>query len=199
MVTFEKICYTNHRVTYIKHFGGRKMKKFFKFGCLGIIALIVIGIIAAVVGGGDSEEVKKEKAKTYKINEVVKGKKVDVTVTKVEEKSSVGPEIVKKTASDGGTIVAVQYNMKNTSDKPVGSFSLPTVQLVDEKGTKYDSDVEASASYATETNIDNSKVLSDLNPDIQVTGTKAFEVSKEKYGAGKWYLLIDGDYKVEIK
>ncbi|MED0959566.1 hypothetical protein [Bacillus paramycoides] len=30
------------------------MKKFFKFGCLGIIALIIIGIIAAVAGGGDS-------------------------------------------------------------------------------------------------------------------------------------------------
>ncbi|MEH7460110.1 hypothetical protein CON65_11420 [Bacillus pseudomycoides] len=175
------------------------MKKFFKFGCLGIIALVVIGIVVAVAGGGDSEETKTEKAKTYKVNEVVKAKKVDVTVTKVEEKASVGPGIVKKDASNGGTIVAVQYNMKNTSDKPVNSFSLPTIQLVDEKGTKYDADVEASASYATETNIDNSKVLSDLNPDIQVTGTKAFEVSKEKYGAGKWYLLIDGDYKVEIK
>ncbi|CAM3868535.1 hypothetical protein BAMO111457_04130 [Bacillus mobilis] len=33
------------------------MKKFFKFGCLGIIA--------AVVGGGDSEEVKKRKSQNF--------------------------------------------------------------------------------------------------------------------------------------
>ncbi|WP_052658758.1 DUF4352 domain-containing protein [Bacillus thuringiensis] len=176
------------------------MKKFFKFGCLGIIALIVIGIIIAVAGGGsDSSDSAKEKGKTYKLNEVVQTKKVSVTVTKVEEKSSVGNEFLKKEASNGGTLVAVQYNMKNTSDKPVNSFSLPNVQLVDEKGTKYDADVDASGSYAAETKIDNSKILSDLNPDIEVTGTKAFEVSKEKYGKGKWYLLIDGDYKVEIK
>ncbi len=32
------------------------MGKIFKFGCLGIIVLFVIGIIAMVAGGGDSTE-----------------------------------------------------------------------------------------------------------------------------------------------
>lgn len=35
------------------------MGKIFKFGCLGIIGLIVLGVIAAALGGGDD---KKEKA-----------------------------------------------------------------------------------------------------------------------------------------
>jgi hypothetical protein len=38
------------------------MGKIFKFGCLGIIALIVFGAIGAALGGGDDD--KKEKAST---------------------------------------------------------------------------------------------------------------------------------------
>ncbi|MDA2732895.1 DUF3862 domain-containing protein [Bacillus cereus] len=38
------------------------MGKIFKFGCLGIIALIVLGAIGAAMGGGDDD--KKEKAST---------------------------------------------------------------------------------------------------------------------------------------
>jgi hypothetical protein len=38
------------------------MGKIFKFGCLGIIALIVLGAIGAALGGGDDD--KKEKAST---------------------------------------------------------------------------------------------------------------------------------------
>ena len=77
-------------------------------------------------------------------------------------------------------------------------FSYPTVSLVDEKGTEYSSDIDASSSYAVETNIDNSKVLSDLNPDISVTDTAVYEVSKEKFAQGKWYIQL-GDSKVQLK
>ncbi|PGB21675.1 hypothetical protein COM06_30045 [Bacillus toyonensis] len=38
------------------------MGKIFKFGCLGFIALIVLGAIGAAMGGGDDD--KKEKAST---------------------------------------------------------------------------------------------------------------------------------------
>lgn len=146
------------------------------------------------------ETVKQEtKEKIYKLNEAVKTKKIEVTLTNVEEKTTVGNQYIKKDVSEGGTFLAIYYTMKNISDKPVSVFSFPSVRLIDEKGTKYDSDVDATSKYAVEAKVDNSKVASDLNPDIQVTKTKVFEISKEKYNSGKWHLLIDGKYKVEIK
>jgi len=146
------------------------------------------------------ETVKQEtKEKIYKINEAVKTKKIEVTLTNVEEKTTVGNQYIKKDVSEGGTFLAIHYTMKNISDKPVSMFSFPSVRLIDEKGTKYDSDIDATSKYAVEAKVDNYKVASDLNPDIQVTKTKVFEISKEKYNSGKWHLLIDGKYKVEIK
>ncbi|MBR8646362.1 hypothetical protein KEH51_29245, partial [[Brevibacterium] frigoritolerans] len=88
--------------------------------------------------------------------------------------------------------------MKNVSDEPVGMFDYPTLNLVDEKGTKYESDIDASSNYTVETGIDNSKILSDLNPDISVTDTQVYEISKEKFATGKWYIQV-GDAKVQIK
>jgi len=142
---------------------------------------------------------KKEAAKTYAINDVVKAKTVEVSVTGVETKEMVGNEYVNKSVSDGGIFVAVNYTLKNVGDKPVNSFSLPTINLVDDKGTKYDFDLDASSNYAMEKGTDNTKALSDLNPGISVSGSHVFEVSKELYESGNWYALINGVQKVSIK
>lgn len=57
---------------------------------------------------------------------------------------------------------------------------------------------DASGSYAVETKIDDSKILSDLNPGITVTGTEVYEISKDAFAKGKWYIQV-GDQKVQIK
>ena len=88
--------------------------------------------------------------------------------------------------------------MKNVSDEPVGMFDYPTIKLVDEKGTEYTSDIDASSSYAIETDIDNSKVLSDLNPGISITDTEVYEISQESFASGQWFIEIDGQ-KIQIK
>ncbi|PEA25866.1 hypothetical protein CN984_11950 [Bacillus cereus] len=176
-------------------------------------AVVVVGMIGGAMGGGGSDDVSttptspstkteqtsKKEEKVYKVGDVVKTGKVEASVTKFEEKDSVGSQYISKKASDGGTFVTIQYTMKNVSDKPLNAFSMPSVKLVDEKGTKYDFDVEASTNYSMETDVDNSKAISDLNPDISVTSAKAFEISKDKFNTGKWYIVIDGKHKVEIK
>ena len=106
----------------------------------------------------------------YKLNEVVKVDKAEVTVTKIEEKSVIGDlDFLGKEASEGATLVGVQYKLKNASDEPMGMFDQPVIKLVDEKGTKYDSDIDASSAYAAEADIDDSKILSDSHPGITVT------------------------------
>lgn len=169
-------------------------------------AIILIAIIGSAIGGGNDTDTATEgnneqaaEETVYKIGDVVKADKAEVTVTKYEEKDVIGdPEFLGKKASEGATLVGVQYKIKNVSDEPIGAFEYPTINLVDEKGTKYDSDIDASAAYATETGIDNSKIMSDLNPGITVTGTDVYEISKEQFAKGKWFIQI-GDAKVQIK
>ncbi|MBQ0140969.1 MAG: DUF4352 domain-containing protein [Kurthia sp.] len=174
-------------------------------------AIIVLVVLGSAFGSGDEESATSgdnatagesvKKDKVYAVNKpVVINKKAEVVVTKVEELSVIGdPEFLGHEASDGGTLVAIQTTVKNISDEPIGSFSTPTFELVDEKGTSYDSDISASSAYAVETDIDNSKILSDLNPGITVNDVQVYEVSKESYAKGKWYIEISGKEKVKIK
>lgn len=197
------------------HCGKDQRNWFMRHKILSFIgAIIVLTIIVNALGGGDDDtttdkntasdtasESKNEQAveeKVYTIGDVIPADQLEVTVSKFEEKSTVGNEYVNKKASEGGTFVAIQYSMKNVSDEPVGMFDYPTLNLVDEKGTKYDSDIDASSNYAVETNIDNSKIMSDLNPGISVTDTQVYEISKESFAQGKWFIQI-GDQKVQIK
>ncbi|AOC92964.1 uncharacterized protein BARD7_03525 [Bacillus amyloliquefaciens] len=87
----------------------------------------------------------------------------------------------------------------HVSNKPLSSFSIPRAKLADSKGTSYDSDIDASSSYATETKVDTSKILSDLNPNIKVTDVKAFEVDKDAYAKGTWKLKLNNNVEVKIK
>ncbi|MBS8266532.1 DUF4352 domain-containing protein [Mesobacillus boroniphilus] len=182
-------------------FGRHKILSF-----IGILMLFVI--VGTALGGGEeasneggsaataSAPAKEEKL--YKVGEAVPADKVEITVTKFEEKDQVGNEFVNKAVSEGGTFVAIQYKIKNSSKKPVGMFDYPSVRLVDEEGIEYDSDIDASSNYALETNVDNAKIASDLNPGITVTDTKVFEVSKENFDAGIWFIKV-GDERIQLK
>lgn len=177
---------------------------FMRHKIMTFIGAIILLVIVVNMGGGSGDEKvtatnKTEKDTVYNVGDTIKAKKLEVTVTKFEEMDQIGdPSFLGKKASDGGTLVAIQYTMKNVSDEPVGMFSYPSVNLVDEKGTKYDSDIDGTSAYAVETKIDNSKMFSDLNPDISVTSVKVYEVSKTKFAEGTWFIKI-GDSKVKIK
>ncbi|MFC5466839.1 DUF4352 domain-containing protein [Lederbergia graminis] len=166
-----------------------------------IAAIIVLGIIGSALGGGDEDtntatenqstgSNEKTEPKVYAIGEPVPADKLEVTITKVDEKLKIGSQYFNKEAAEGGTFLAIEYTLKNISDEPVGMFDYPQVTLVDEKGTEYKPDIEASTMYAVDIDKDNSKVLSDLNPDISVTDSDVYEISKDRYAQGKWFLEI---------
>ncbi len=184
-------------------------------------AIVIISIISSLGSEGEETETASTTAKTevadtketaetkeapkeepketiYKLNDVVATDKVEVVLTKVEELSKVGNEYVNKKASDGGTFVAIQYTIKNITKEPIGAFSLPTATLLDENEVEYDSDIDATSNYSIQTDIDNSKIMSDLNPNIKVTDIKVFEISKESYATGKWFVDVDGQ-KIQVK
>lgn len=118
-----------------------------------------------------------------------------MTIQPVKVRRSVGGEYFKSTPAEGAIYVVVQYSYKNISDKPIGTFSKPSFNLVDANGVKYDSDAGASGSLATELKL-SEKVLSDLNPGITVKGADAYEISKESWEAKGWNVLVKADKKV---
>ena len=146
-----------------------------------------------------ADETKPEELEVKKLNEAVAVGDFEYTVTKMETLTSLGNEYVSKDVSDGGVFVAIQYTIKNTGKEPAHFLSYPSTNLMDSEGTIYSSDVEASTNYATQTNIDNSKIISDLNPGISVTETSVYEVAESSFADGEWFFTIDKNAKVKIK
>jgi len=135
-----------------------------------------------------------EQVKTYQVNEPISSNDMELVITSVEERTVVGGEYFNEHASEGGTLIVVQWQYKNTSDKPIGTFSQPSIKLADAKGTEYSKDLGKSSSYTTEIDLDR-KILSDLNPGITVKDADVFEVSKEEYSKGGWSVIIKADGK----
>lgn len=183
------------------------MKKIIKWIGIGFVVLVVIGAIAGGSGdksnntSSDSGSQKITQAeKNYTVGESISSDKLEIIVTNTEERSQVGNQYLNEKASEGATLLAVTWKVKNVSDKPVGSFSQPTIKLVDSNGTEYEWDLGKSSTYATEQDLD-TKVLSDLNPGITTTGAKVFEISKEAFAQGGWkikFQVSGKSYYVEL-
>jgi len=166
--------------------------------------LVIFGMVGSMMGGGKNNSTNStnttgatETDVTYKVGEPIKTGKFEFIITSVEERSVVGSQYFEKKPSEGGTFVAVQYQYKNITNEPIGSFSTPTIKLVDKNGTEYSSDAGASGNFATELNLDR-KILSDLNPGITVKDAAIFEVSKEAYANSGWSLAVKADKDIIV-
>lgn len=180
-----------------------------------ITGIIVLSIIGVLGNTADKDSATTDTAKSSttattakvpaekkeqpvsKVGDVIKTDKFEITITAIQEKTKVGGEFLEISPSEGGIYVTVQWQYKNISEKPIGSFSLPTITLLDKNKTKYNSDIDASIRFSTDIKVD-SKVLSDLNPGITVKDGSVFEVSKESYKKGGWNLLIDSDKDINV-
>jgi len=175
----------------------------------GILAIILIGAISSAGGSKNTNTSNstsstvsnsKQEQKTYKIGEVINTGTFEITAVSANQKTVVGGQYLNEKASEGATLLAVNWKYKNISDKPASSYSQPSVKLVDSNGTEYEWDLGKSSTYAVEQKID-SKVVSDLNPGITVNDAKVFEVSKESYAKSGWKLkfTVSGkEFMVEL-
>lgn len=133
----------------------------------------------------------------YPIGDTIKTDKFEITVQSVRTLTSIPDSLGgdPNRPADGGVYVAVRWKYKNISNKPIGSFSTPSIELVDKAGTTYDTDVGASSDYAAEVG-DTEKLVSDVNPGISINSSDVFEVSKSLYDPSTWRLLVDADDNV---
>jgi hypothetical protein len=190
---------------------GAPIKK--KTGCLmmivyGFVGLIALAIIGSLLSGGSKSSNRSSGGSTsqanpanqpaeHKVGDTFSSGGVEITITKVEIRTSVGGDMFKSTPAEGGQYIAVQWKYKNISTKPISSFDTPSLHLIDPQDVKYDRDSGASGSYATELNL-TEKVLSDLNPGISVTAASIFEVGKTAFDQSKWKLLVKGDTEEKV-
>lgn len=168
--------------------------------------LVGLSILGAVVGDSESGSSHVSGSQgssiaSYAIGDTVETGNFDFAVKSVRNRSSVGSMYIEELAAEGAIYVVVTFTYTNTSDRPIGAYSVPTVLLEDAKGTKYKRDIGATSSYVTESNL-NAKGFSDVNPGIQINDAAVFEVSETLLKAGGWHVYVDNgrnDFRVVIK
>jgi len=125
----------------------------------------------------------------FYVGDTLENGQLQVTLTAVKTGTTFNTPFEIKTASEGGQYVVVIVKEKNVGSKPINSFDMPRINLIDSNGNKYSEDIDASGAAATVFG-DNSKILSDLNPGIATTSVKAFEVGKDAFNADAWHLKV---------
>lgn len=162
------------------------MKKFFKFGCLGVIGLVVLIIVAAVAFGGGSEETstggdtkakEEKKAETVGIGKELKVGDAAFTVNSKETAAQVGPSIAPETAS--GKYVVLEVTFKNNGNEAIFVDSSFFKIKLGEKTYEADDMASITANQGEDGNIQNSMFMEEINPDSEVTGKVVFDVTEE--------------------
>ena len=136
--------------------------------------------------------------KVYNIGEKITTNKFEITVTNVEEKSIVGSRYMDESAGEGNTYVCCIIKIKNISNEPIGMFSQPSFNLIDDNNITYNIDVGASTLYSSEV-VDTSKAISDLNPGVTVNDTGVFEIGKSYYTQNNFNLKISADKTILVR
>ncbi|MCQ9281968.1 DUF4352 domain-containing protein [Priestia aryabhattai] len=157
------------------------MKKFFKMGCLGFIALIaIIVIISIVASGGDdssdktsgsnSSNKKQESKKEYTVGQDVQIGNLAYNVVSTEEKTELSSVLGNK-KTDGKYIVV---DLKVTNhEKKARMMDSSMLRIVTEDGTEYNPDAELD-SYVNEDGL--GFFLQEINPNMSKEGKAVFEI-----------------------
>ena len=132
---------------------------------------------------------RRDDSRSPYVGETVRTSRFELTVDSIESRKTVGGEFLSETAPEGSIYVAVRFTVKNISNQPIGMFSQPIVTLVDQSGTRYESDLGATSTYATEAKL-SEKVVSDLNPGVTVTGARVFHVAEDRFSLSTWRVQI---------
>ena len=143
----------------------------------------------AVLSNQSSEETRSA---LQNIGDTFRRGDFEIAILSAKHGSSVGGSMLSSSAAEGGMYVVIEWSYKNISAQPINALSAPSIHLLDSNGTSYDADLGATASFASEANI-NAKVFSDLNPGIRVSDADVFEVSKDNFDASSWRIVVSAN------
>ena len=167
-----------------------------KFVALVSFVFCVCLIVGLSIACGENSP-KKPAAITGKVGETLKSDNFEITVTSITSSKTIGGGFVTEKAGEGAIFVIVNYKSKNITSKPISSFSLPRVILIDPDNTVYEKASGASSMYKASGGID-TKVLSDLNPGITQRDANAFEIANENWKKSGWKVRIKADKNIDV-
>lgn len=165
------------------------IKGMFKFGLYFFIFCVIMGVIMTVVSGGEEtsaptetetkaeakEETKKEEApKTFSIGEEVKVGDVTFKVNGTETAQNVGGEYGENAK---GTYLIVNVTVRNDGSEAITTDS--SFFKLKAGGKTYEAETLATL-YANDSS---DFFYQSINPDIELTGSIAFDVSESVVGA----------------
>lgn len=164
------------------------MKKLFKLGCGGIIALIVIIIVIALASGGDDEtststdsnktnSTSKEEKQVANIGTPLEVGNAVFTLNSVELADQVGPSVLPEKAN--GKYVVLDVTYKNNGNDAVTIDASFFKLIRGEKKYESDSMASMSANQGEDGTIQNSFFLQEVNPDMEITGKVVFDLAPD--------------------
>lgn len=150
-------------------------------------ALLALSACGSELGEPAGQEAAP--AKVYAIGEAVPIEGKELTITKVEEKTSIGGEIGSK-VEPGETFIVAYYTQKNTSTEPVDLISSSSISLIDDNGNTYAEDTMGSA-FAVGL-LDNPPVFeTTVNPGVSSKSAIAWKVAKDNFDKATWTLKVE--------
>ncbi|WP_347861091.1 DUF4352 domain-containing protein [Salimicrobium sp. PL1-032A] len=165
------------------------MKKFFKFGCLGIIGIIILGIVIAALGGdddststengdsggsADSGDSSEQEEQTYSIGDTVEVGDMTYTINEKTTADTVGPDMLSEEAN--GTYVILNVTAVNNGKEAVTVDGTYFNLKQGEKTFEADS-TASNAANQSEDRL--AFFLEQLNPGSETSGKVVFDVAPE--------------------
>lgn len=161
------------------------MKKLLKWGGIGLVVLIVIGVIASAGGSensnqtsnsgntaNDSATKQENTEKTYGLNETVQDGDLAFTVTGVETVETLGNQFTKKDAQ--GMFYVVTLKIDNKGNK-TATFDSSMAKVTDDQGREFERSIEGqTAKGMAQGNVD--LFLQQIQPSLSVTGDLVFDL-----------------------
>jgi len=119
-----------------------------------------------------------------------------VVLKSVRQVEGVGRPYSIEEASEGGTLVVLDYSVTNSSATPVAAWRMPVIKLVDGSGTAHDTDLGRTMSYQQQDDVAD-RPSGDLSPGSTVEDAAVFNVPKAGFDPATWSARI-GEQKVPL-
>lgn len=159
------------------------------------IAVVLSGCDAPSGTGNETTTTSTAASAPVALGKVGKANGIELTVTKIEQRSQIGASVAALKAAPSEIYVVARYTIKNVGSEPLAFTARPELSLVDAKGQDYSVDLPAAA-MAGNSLEELTDGVADLNPNTSAKGVAVWKVEKAAFDKGTWKLGLSSDPQI---